>query len=115
MLRERSVFLQRLLLVADLALVALAWVLAWVARFELLTPPEWVPLERYLGFLPVVLAVWGGVLLVSGLYRTRRAQRLPLVVLAVGRAVALGLAVSLVALFFYREFSFSRLHVMLFA
>ncbi|MEM0964356.1 MAG: undecaprenyl-phosphate glucose phosphotransferase, partial [Bacteroidota bacterium] len=47
--------------------------------------------------------------------RTRRAQRLPLVVLAVGRAVALGLAVSLVALFFYREFSFSRLHVMLFA
>ena len=54
-------------------------------------------------------------LVLSGLYRTRRAQRLPLVVLAVGRAVGLGLVVSLGALFFYREFSFSRLHVVLFA
>ena len=115
MLRERSLLLQRLLFGADLALIALAWVLAWVLRFEVLTPPEWVPLGQYLGFLPFVLAVWGGVLLLSGLYRTRRAQRLTLVAYAVARAVALGLVVSLGALFFYREFSFSRLHVILFA
>ncbi|MGB3541963.1 undecaprenyl-phosphate glucose phosphotransferase [Rubrivirga sp.] len=115
MLRERSVLLQRLLLVADLALVALAWILAWVLRFEVLTPPEWVSLEQYIGYLPFVLAIWGGVLLVSGLYRTHRAQRLPLVVFAVGRAVALGLVASFGASFFYREFSFSRLHVALFA
>ena len=115
MLRERSLLLQRLLFGADLALIALAWVIAWVFRFEVLTPPQWVPLSQYLGFLPFVLAVWGGVLLVSGLYRTRRAQRLTLVAYAVARAVALGLVVSLGALFFYREFSFSRLHVLLFA
>ena len=115
MLRERSLVLQRLLFAADLALIAAAWVAAWVLRFEVLTPPEWVPLTKYLGFLPFVLAVWGGVLLLSGLYRTRRAQRLTLVVYAVAHAVALGLVVSLGALFFYREFSFSRLHVVLFA
>ena len=115
MLRERSLLLQRLLFGVDLALVAVAWVLAWVVRFEILTPPEWVPLGRYLEFLPFVLAVWGGVLLVSGLYQTRRAQRLTLVVWSVARAVGLGLVVSLGALFFYREFSFSRLHVVLFA
>ena len=115
MLRERSLLLQRLLFGADLALVALAWALAWVVRFEVLTPPEWVPLVNYLGFLPFVLAVWGAVLLVSGLYQTRRIQRLPLVVWAVARAVGLGIAVSVGALFFYREFSFSRLHVALFA
>lgn len=115
MLRERSLLLQRLLFGADLALIALAWVIAWVVRFEVLTPPQWVPLSQYLGFLPFVLAVWAGVLLVSGLYRTRRAQRLTLVAYAVARAVALGLLVSLGALFFYREFSFSRLHVGLFA
>ncbi len=115
MLRERSLLLQRLLFGVDLALVALAWVLAWAVRFEVLTPPEWVPLARYLGFLPFVLAVWGGVLLVSGLYQTRRAQRLTLVVWSVARAVGLGLVVSLGALFFYRAFSFSRLHVVLFA
>ncbi|WP_412068229.1 undecaprenyl-phosphate glucose phosphotransferase [Rubrivirga sp. IMCC43871] len=115
MLRERSLLLQRLLFGADLALIATAWLAAWWIRFEAMTPPEWVPLSNYLAFLPFVLAVWGAVLLVSGLYRTRRAQRLTFVAYAVARAVVLGLVVSLGALFFYREFSFSRLHVMLFA
>ena len=114
MLLERSLFLQRGLFVADLALTALAWVLAWTVRFEVLTPPEWVSLGAYLGFLPFVLVVWGGAFLLSGLYQTRRAQRLPLMVFAVGRAVALSLAASVAALFFFREFSFSRLHMLLF-
>ena len=114
MLLERSLFLQRGLFVADLALTAVAWVLAWTVRFEVLTPPEWVPLASYLGFLPFVLVVWGGAFLLSGLYQTRRAQRLPLMVFAVGRAVALSLAASVAALFFFREFSFSRLHMLLF-
>ena len=114
MLVERSLLLQRGLFVADLALTAVAWVLAWTVRFEALTPPEWVPLASYLGFLPFVLVVWGGAFLLSGLYQTRRAQRLPLMVFAVGRAVALSLAASVAALFFFREFSFSRLHMLLF-
>lgn len=114
MLRERSLLLQRLLFGADLVLIALAWVIAWTIRFEILTPPEWVPLTAYLGFLPFVLAIWSAVFLVSGLYTTRRAQRLPLVVYAVGRAVGLGLVASFGAVFFYREFSFSRLHMILF-
>ena len=114
MLLERSVFLQRGLFLADLLLTALAWVLAWTIRFEVLTPPEWVPLTAYLEFLPFVLAVWGGVFLVSGLYQTRRAQRLTLMVWAVGRAVLLSLGASVAALFFFREFSFSRAHMLLF-
>ncbi len=114
MLRERSLLLQRLLFGADLVLIAVAWVIAWVVRFEVLTPPEWVPLSAYLTFLPFVLVIWSAVFLVSGLYQTRRAQRLPLVIYAVARAVGLGLVASLGALFFYREFSFSRLHMLLF-
>ena len=114
MLLERSVFLQRGLFVADLALTAVAWVLAWGVRFEVLTPPEWVALPEYLRFLPFVLVLWGGAFLLSGLYQTRRAQRLPLMVYAVGRAVLLSLGVSVAALFFFREFSFSRAHMILF-
>jgi Undecaprenyl-phosphate glucose phosphotransferase len=114
MLRERSLLLQRLLFGADLVVIALAWALAWVVRFEVLTPPQWVPLADYLRFLPAVLVVWSAVFLLSGLYQTRRAERLPLVVYAVGRAVALGLAASVGAVFFYREFEFSRLHMLLF-
>ena len=114
MLKERSRLLQRLLFVADLALIAAAWVVAWVIRFEVLTPPLWRSLTEYLTFLPGVLVIWGTVFLLSGLYRTRRAQRLPLVVFAVARAVFFGIVASLAAVFFYREFSFSRLHMILF-
>ena len=114
MLRERSLLLQRLLFGADLVVIALAWALAWVVRFEVLEPPAHVPLGRYLAFLPAVLVVWSAVFLLSGLYQTRRVQRLPLVVYAVGRAVALGLAASVASVFFYREFQFSRLHMLLF-
>ena len=115
MLRERSLLLQRGLFLADLALIAIAWGLAYVVRFEILTPPEYLPAGYYVGFLPFVLAIWGGALLLSGLYQTRRAQRLTLVIWAVARAVGLSLLLSLGALFFYRAFSFSRLHMLLFS
>ncbi len=114
MLKERSRLLQRLLFAADLVLIAVSWVLAWAIRFEWMTPPEWLPLERYLGFLPAVLVIWGAVFLFSGLYRTHRAQRLPLVVFAVARAVFFGLIASVAATFFFRAFSFSRLHMLAF-
>ncbi len=114
MLKEQSRLLQRLLFVADLAVIAVAWVLAWVIRFEAMEPPLYVALARYLEFLPVVLVLWGTVFLVSGLYQTRRAERLPLIAFGVARAVFLGLVASVAATFFYREFSFSRLHMLLF-
>jgi putative colanic acid biosynthesis UDP-glucose lipid carrier transferase len=114
MLLERSLLLQRLLFTLDLVLIATAWVLAWVVRFAWLTPPEYVPLERYLVYLPFVLGLWSAVFLLSGLYQARRAQRLTLVAYGVARAVALGMLASVAATFFYREFAFSRLHMLLF-
>ena len=60
MLQEHSRFYQRLLFFPDVALVATAWILAYYLRFEVLTTwpvplPEWLPLERYLTFLPWIL------------------------------------------------------------
>ncbi len=114
MLRERSQALQRLLFGADLLLIALAWVAAWVVRFEVMRPPQFVPLALYLRFLPAVLVLWSAAFVLSGLYQTRRAQRLPLVVYAVARAVVMGIAVSVAATFFFRAFQFSRVHMLLF-
>lgn len=114
MLKEQSRLLQQSLFVVDLALIAIAWVLAWVIRFEVLTPPEYVALSRYLEFLPGVLVIWATVFLLSGLYQPQRAQRLPLIAFAVARAVFFGIVASVVAMFFYRAFAFSRLHMLLF-
>jgi Undecaprenyl-phosphate glucose phosphotransferase len=60
------------------------------------------------------MAVWGIVFVASGLYASDRAQRLPLMIYGVLRAVFLGMAASVAALFFYRAFSFSRVHMLLF-
>ncbi len=114
MLQEQSRLFQRLLFFADTALVALAWIAAYFIRFELLTPPEWLPLSRYLVFLPWVLIASTVVFWSSGLYAPDRAQRLTLLVFSVAKAVVLELLVVAATLSFYRELYFSRLHMALF-
>ena len=115
MLKEQSRFLQQLLFLGDLVIIAVSWILAYYIRFEVLEPPLWVPLSRYLVYLPVVVVLWGLVFLFSGLYRVDRAQRLHSIIYGVARAVFFGMVTAVAALFFYREFSFSRLHMLLFA
>lgn len=114
MLQEQSRFFQRLLFFVDLVLIAAAWVVAYVIRFEVLVPPEHVAFERYLGFLPWVLIVSSLVFGLSGLYAPDRAQRLTSLVYSVARAVVLGLLVVAASLSFYRALYFSRLHMILF-
>lgn len=116
MLQEQSRFFQRLLFLADFVLLGVGWVLAYQIRFNVLTPPAWVPLAQYAGLLPWVLLVSSFVFWISGLYAADRAQRLANLVFAVAKAMALGLLVLAATLSFYREldFSFSRLHMILF-
>lgn len=114
MLKEQSRLLQQGLFLTDLLAISVAWALAWFIRFELFVPPAYESFSRYLGFLPAVLVIWGTVFLASGLYQPRRAERLPMITYAVARAVFLGIIASVAAMFFYREFYFSRLHMLLF-
>ena len=132
MLKEQSQTLQRALFAADLVIIAIAWTAAFYLRFRVLdvnsdasvdaitrafpltVGVREVSFVAYLRFLPGVLVLWGAIFLLSGLYETRRAQRLTLVVFAVARAVFLGLVASIAATFFYRTFSFSRVHMILF-
>ena len=120
MLQEQSRLFQRLLFFADFLLVAVGWIAAYYIRFDLLRtlnvlpPPEWLPLSRYLGFLPWVLIVSSFIFWASGLYAPDRAQRLTRLVFSVARAVLLGMLVVAASLSFYRTLYFSRLHMVLF-
>lgn len=114
MLQEQSRLFQRALFLGDIVLIALGWISAWVIRFQILTPPEWIPLTRYLGFLPWVIVIGSLVFAVSGLYAPDRAQRLTRLTYAVVRAMALGLVTVAASLSFYRELYFSRLHMIIF-
>ncbi len=114
MIQEQSRFYQRLLFFCDAALVVVGWIAAYFIRFELLTPPEWLPLERYLSFLPWVLLITMMVFTFSGLYAPDRAQRLTRLIFSVAKSVGLVLLFVAASLSFYREFYFSRLHMILF-
>jgi putative colanic acid biosysnthesis UDP-glucose lipid carrier transferase len=114
MLQEQSKLYQRLLFAADLALVCLGWLIAYVIRFRILTPPEVVSLDRYLDLLPVAAVLSMLVFGLSGLYSPDRAQRLPRLVFAVIKATLIGFLALAASLSFYREFYFSRLHLLLF-
>ena len=119
MLYEQSRIFQRTLFFVDFVLVALAWILAYFLRFEVLTfepfgLPEWLPLSRYLLFLPWILIVSTFMFWASGLYQSDRATRLTRLIYAVAKAVVLELLVVTASLSFYRELYFSRLMVGLF-
>lgn len=114
MIQEQSRFYQRLLFFCDAILVVVAWIAAYFIRFELLIPPEWLPLERYLSFLPWVLVISMLVFTFSGMYAPDRAQRLTRLIFTVAKAVGIGLLFVAASLSFYREFYFSRLHMILF-
>jgi Undecaprenyl-phosphate glucose phosphotransferase len=120
MLQEQSRLFQRLLFFADFVLVAVAWISAYFVRFEVLRainffpPPEWVPFERYLSLLPWVLLLSMFVFWASGLYVPDRAQRWTSLVSGVVKAIIVGMVVTAAALSFYRAFSFSRLHMIIF-
>ena len=120
MLQEQSKFFQQLLFAVDMVLSGTCWVAAYFLRFKVFAHwpfplPEWLPLSRYLAFLPWILIVAAIVFWASGLYVPNRAQRLTRLVLSVGKAVGISLIVLMAFLSLYRDFYVSRLTIIIFA
>ena len=119
MLQEQSRFYQQLLFAADMALVGGAWVAAYFLRFEVLATwpvplPEWLPLSRYLTFLPWILMAAAFTFWASGLYVPDRAQRWTRLIRSVAKAVGLALVITMAFMSLYRDFYVSRLTILLF-
>ncbi len=127
MLQEQSRLFQRIFFFADFALVALAWVAAYVTRFSLLpqlspifpdvwwlNPLEPVAFSRYLWLLPWVLIAASFVFYFSGLYAPDRALRFLRLAYSVFKAGLLALIGVAALLSFYRAFNVSRLFLSLF-
>ena len=79
MLKERARFVAYWVWTTDLVLTTLAFLLAWWLRShfgpQLLPryfPTELYPLSRYLGLLPLVLAIWTFLLVARETYTSRR-------------------------------------------
>lgn len=117
MLYRYSEVFRSLLAVADLMLVAAAWLGAYVLRFDTGLP---APLGRpapepYLYALAVILPLFLGLFRSHGLYEARRMDSPLSEAGAVIRATATGVLLLAAISFFERSFSYSRLVLALFA
>ncbi len=97
MLKERARLVAYWVWTADLALTAVAFLLAWFLRsrvapllFPGLFPTELYPLGRYLGLLPLVLAIWTVLLVTREAYTSRRTVSLHREAWQVVQVVTLG-------------------------
>ena len=122
MLKERSKLIAYWVGFTDLALTAVAFLLAWAIRSHLgprllpaIFPTELYPLSRYLGLLPLVLAIWAFLLVTSEAYSSRRTVALSREVWQVFRVVGIG-TLTLAATGWLLRLDFvSRPFLMLFA
>ena len=85
MLKERAKLVAYWVWTTDLVLTAVAFFLAWWLRSHVLPqvfpetfPTELYPLSRYLGLLPLVLAIWTFLLVTREAYTSRRTVALAL-------------------------------------
>jgi len=109
MLKERARILAASIFLVDLALVAAAFLLAFSLRSSILPrivpqafPARLYPLTAYLPLLPLALAIWGALLLMSGRYRSHRTVPLLDESWAVLRVCASGTVLFMLALYILR-------------
>jgi exopolysaccharide biosynthesis polyprenyl glycosylphosphotransferase len=109
MLKERARILAASIFLLDLSLVAVAFLLAFSLRSWILPrvapqafPSNFYPLTAYLPLLPMALAIWGALLLLSGRYRSHRTVPLLDEAWAILRVCVTGTVVFTLALYIFR-------------
>lgn len=119
MLKAHSRFLEQLMLVGDLLLVAGCWLLAYGLRYYVIVPPitggAVPPLEPYLLMLLPILVVWGVSFHAFDLYRPRRIASHLSEAADIAKASTMGgLVLVAVMAFFFKGFEYSRFVIVYF-
>jgi Undecaprenyl-phosphate glucose phosphotransferase len=114
-LKAHSRFLEHLTLAADLLLIAACWVVAYTVRFHVFSVNVKPPFSGYALQLVPILVVWGFAFRAFDLYRPNRLGSRVSEWLDVAKASTLGVLVLVVIMtFVFREYSYSRLVIVLF-
>jgi Undecaprenyl-phosphate glucose phosphotransferase len=116
-LKAHSRLFEHLTLAADLLLIAACWVIAYTVRFHVLPAPAkgTPPFAEYALQLVPILVVWGFAFRAFDLYRPNRLGSHVSEWLDVAKASTLGVLVLVAIMTFaFREYSYSRLVIVLF-
>ena len=117
MLKKHAEFLKSLLFLVDLAVISVAWFLAYGLRFygNLIPVTKGVPaFQPYLALLPGILIAWGIVFKAFDLYRPRRISTHLSEIWDITKACSLATILVVALSFFLRQFEYSRLVFVLF-
>jgi len=118
MIRRRRQIELALKLLGDIVATLLAFFVAYWLRFVVQIQPVTKgtpPLTDYLRLVPVILLLWPSVFYFQGLYQKRRIRSQTDESVRVILAVALATILLTAGLTFYRDISFSRLFLAIFA
>src|SRR5512139_170778 len=102
---------------SDLVAVSAAYLLAYLLRFRFEIVPITkgiAPLDVYLAFLPVALALWFAASAATGLYAPQRRLSRTDEFFSVAKAGSIATLLLISLTFFYRDYSFSRVMLLLF-
>ncbi len=102
---------------SDIATVSAAYLLAYLLRFRFEIVPVtkgFAPLGVYVSFLPVALMLWAGASAVYGLYAPQRRLSRTNELFSVAKAGSIATLLLISLTFFYRDYSFSRVMLLLF-
>jgi Undecaprenyl-phosphate glucose phosphotransferase len=102
---------------SDFAAVSVAYFLAYFLRFRFEIVPLTkgiAPLGTYLSFLPIALALWFYASWANGLYHPHRKHFFIDEALAVAKSGSIATLILIALTFFYRDYSFSRVMLLLF-
>ncbi len=87
MLKEHAPVLRKLIIFLDLFIVAEAFVLGYCLRTQI---EQIYPLSEYIGFLPVLLIIWIGLLYSLGMYESFRVKETADVLLIIFKTAFFG-------------------------
>lgn len=109
MLRKHSQFLENLLLVTDLLIIAATWIGAYYLRHNSILHVDTSLSSIYIEALVPILLIWPFIFKNMGLYRPRRIASHLSEFFDIARASTLAVVVLIVTTFFVKRHDFSRL------
>jgi Undecaprenyl-phosphate glucose phosphotransferase len=117
MLKKHNQFFASLLFISDIAVIIIAWFLAYFLRFylEIGAVTEGIfDLWEYLKLLMVVIVVWAIVFKYVGLYMPKRGVSFGYEFIDIVKASTISFLVLIAFTFFYRDYSYSRMMMVYF-
>lgn len=115
MLKKHNQFFLTLMLITDIAVVIASWFAAYFFRFEYFDAPKGIPsLSLYTALLPVLVPIWGVSMWVGGLYIQMRSDSRFHEYFRIFKTATISIILMLALAFFYREYTFSRIVMVLF-